>query len=208
MVSKYHSCLSSLWYFPNNLVSNWGRSLKGVDWCLLLFLTMLKVPVFIARVHVYAYVLGKLINNSWKASKWTWNKKWLLQSRLSLTDCFFPAEDPKNKTVLTPWCRWLAWTGKTKLRGVKIKLLFYFLQVPFLSPLEGHIYLKLKCQVDSLVEEKGFLVRYSLYSLQTHALEITGPIKCSNFLMSDLCLKLKTGLIFFFFHLWPRPRMS
>ncbi|NXJ15000.1 ANLN protein, partial [Odontophorus gujanensis] len=31
-------------------------------------------------------------------------------------------------------------------------------KVPFLSPLEGHIYLKLKCQVDSSVEEKGFLV--------------------------------------------------
>lgn len=39
---------------------------------------------------------------------------------------------------------------------------FTFLQVPVLSPLEGHIYLKLKCQVDSSVEEKGFLVRYSL----------------------------------------------
>lgn len=31
-------------------------------------------------------------------------------------------------------------------------------QVPFLSPLEGHIYLKIKCQVDSSVEERGFLV--------------------------------------------------
>uniref|UniRef100_A0A663M9I1 Anillin n=1 Tax=Athene cunicularia TaxID=194338 RepID=A0A663M9I1_ATHCN len=32
--------------------------------------------------------------------------------------------------------------------------------VPFLSPLEGHIYLKLKCQVDSSVEEKGFLTMF------------------------------------------------
>lgn len=31
-------------------------------------------------------------------------------------------------------------------------------QVPFLSPLEGHIYLKIKCQVNSNVEERGFLV--------------------------------------------------
>ena len=31
-------------------------------------------------------------------------------------------------------------------------------QVPFLSPLEGHIYLKIKCQVNSSVEERGFLV--------------------------------------------------
>jgi len=30
-------------------------------------------------------------------------------------------------------------------------------KVPFLSPLEGHIYLKIKCQVNSSVEEKGFL---------------------------------------------------
>uniref|UniRef100_A0A8C0FLI0 Anillin n=1 Tax=Bubo bubo TaxID=30461 RepID=A0A8C0FLI0_BUBBB len=35
-----------------------------------------------------------------------------------------------------------------------------FIYVPFLSPLEGHIYLKLKCQVDSSVEEKGFLTMF------------------------------------------------
>lgn len=35
---------------------------------------------------------------------------------------------------------------------------FLSLQVPFLSPLEGHIYLKIKCQVNSSVEERGFLV--------------------------------------------------
>ncbi|NXF43473.1 ANLN protein, partial [Oceanites oceanicus] len=33
-------------------------------------------------------------------------------------------------------------------------------KVPFLSPLEGHIFLKLKCQVDSSVEEKGFLTMF------------------------------------------------
>ncbi|NWU57656.1 ANLN protein, partial [Dromas ardeola] len=33
-------------------------------------------------------------------------------------------------------------------------------KVPFLSPLEGHIYLKLKCQVDSSAEEKGFLTMF------------------------------------------------
>ncbi|XP_069469362.1 anillin isoform X3 [Ambystoma mexicanum] len=33
-------------------------------------------------------------------------------------------------------------------------------KVPFLSPLEGHIYLKLKCKVDSFVEEKGFLTMF------------------------------------------------
>ncbi|XP_043319142.1 anillin isoform X6 [Cervus canadensis] len=39
------------------------------------------------------------------------------------------------------------------------ELLGYMFQekVPFLSPLEGHIYLKIKCQVNSSVEERGFL---------------------------------------------------
>lgn len=31
-------------------------------------------------------------------------------------------------------------------------------QVPFLCPLEGHVYLKMQCEVGSKVEEKGFLV--------------------------------------------------
>ncbi|XP_053570388.1 anillin [Bombina bombina] len=37
---------------------------------------------------------------------------------------------------------------------------FLLEKVPFLSPLEGHIYLKLKCQVDSSVEERGFLTMF------------------------------------------------
>uniref|UniRef100_A0A8C6Y9J8 Anillin n=1 Tax=Naja naja TaxID=35670 RepID=A0A8C6Y9J8_NAJNA len=32
--------------------------------------------------------------------------------------------------------------------------------VPFLSPLEGHIYLNVKCQIDSCVEERGFLTMF------------------------------------------------
>lgn len=35
------------------------------------------------------------------------------------------------------------------------------LKVPFLCPLEGHIYLKMQCDVGSKVEEKGFLVSAS-----------------------------------------------
>ncbi|KAM4688359.1 anillin [Discoglossus pictus] len=37
---------------------------------------------------------------------------------------------------------------------------FLLEKVPFLSPLEGHICLKLKCQVDSFVGEKGFLTMF------------------------------------------------
>uniref|UniRef100_UPI00398F462B anillin isoform X2 n=1 Tax=Pristiophorus japonicus TaxID=55135 RepID=UPI00398F462B len=33
-------------------------------------------------------------------------------------------------------------------------------KVPFLSPLEGHIYVKLQCQVDSTIEERGFLTMF------------------------------------------------
>ncbi|XP_063308221.1 anillin [Pelobates fuscus] len=33
-------------------------------------------------------------------------------------------------------------------------------KVPFLSPLEGHVCLKLKCQLNSFVEEKGFLTMF------------------------------------------------
>ncbi|XP_062985706.1 anillin [Elgaria multicarinata webbii] len=33
-------------------------------------------------------------------------------------------------------------------------------KVPFLSSLEGHIYLKIKCQIDSCVEERGFLTMF------------------------------------------------
>ncbi|XP_058037420.1 anillin isoform X2 [Ahaetulla prasina] len=33
-------------------------------------------------------------------------------------------------------------------------------KVPFLSPLEGHIHLKIKCQIDSCVEERGFLTMF------------------------------------------------
>ncbi|XP_058534039.1 anillin isoform X2 [Ochotona princeps] len=60
----------------------------------------------------------------------------------------------------------LASVGNTKFALEKInyglkerELLGYLFQekVPFLSPLEGHIYLKIKCQVNSNVEERGFL---------------------------------------------------
>ncbi|XP_042662345.1 anillin isoform X1 [Tyto alba] len=51
---------------------------------------------------------------------------------------------------------------KINFEGEEKELLSYMFQdkVPVLSPLEGHIYLKLKCQVDSSVEEKGFLTMF------------------------------------------------
>lgn len=45
------------------------------------------------------------------------------------------------------------------VREKRVNHLLIF-QVPFLSPLEGHLYLRIKCQIDSCVEERGFLVSY------------------------------------------------
>lgn len=42
-----------------------------------------------------------------------------------------------------------------------MKCVYFGFKVPFLCPLEGHIYLKMQCEVGSKVEEKGFLVSAS-----------------------------------------------
>lgn len=53
-----------------------------------------------------------------------------------------------NFTLVGSYTLSLSSVGNTK---------FALDKVPFLSPLEGHIYLKIKCQVNSNVEERGFL---------------------------------------------------
>ncbi|XP_035109059.2 anillin isoform X4 [Callithrix jacchus] len=71
-----------------------------------------------------------------------------------------------NFTLVGSYTLSLASVGNTKFALDKInydvrerELLGYLFQekVPFLSSLEGHIYLKIKCQVNSSVEERGFL---------------------------------------------------
>ncbi|XP_017357690.1 anillin isoform X3 [Cebus imitator] len=71
-----------------------------------------------------------------------------------------------NFTLAGSYTLSLASVGNTKFALDKInydvrerELLGYLFQekVPFLSSLEGHIYLKIKCQVNSSVEERGFL---------------------------------------------------
>ncbi|XP_037366123.1 anillin isoform X2 [Talpa occidentalis] len=71
-----------------------------------------------------------------------------------------------NFTLVGSYVLSLSSVGNTKFALDKInydvkerELLGYMFQekVPFLSPLEGHIYLKIKCQVNSSVEERGFL---------------------------------------------------
>uniref|UniRef100_A0A4W4G2T8 Anillin n=1 Tax=Electrophorus electricus TaxID=8005 RepID=A0A4W4G2T8_ELEEL len=51
---------------------------------------------------------------------------------------------------------------KIRYEGNESKLLSDMFQnkVPFLSPLEGHVYLRMHCEVDSRVEERGFLTMF------------------------------------------------
>ncbi|XP_039978286.1 anillin isoform X2 [Xiphias gladius] len=51
---------------------------------------------------------------------------------------------------------------KIKYEGCERELLsgMFHTKVPFLCPLEGHIYLKMQCDVDSKVEERGFLTMF------------------------------------------------
>lgn len=47
-------------------------------------------------------------------------------------------------------------------------------KVPFLCPVEGHIYLKMQCEVGSKIEERGFLVGVNATNYQTNAEEASG----------------------------------
>nr|XP_046182409.1 anillin-like isoform X6 [Oncorhynchus gorbuscha] len=51
---------------------------------------------------------------------------------------------------------------KIKYEGIERELLrdMFHSKVPFLCPMEGHIYLKMQCEVGSLVEERGFLTMF------------------------------------------------
>uniref|UniRef100_A0A8C8IXJ1 Anillin n=1 Tax=Oncorhynchus tshawytscha TaxID=74940 RepID=A0A8C8IXJ1_ONCTS len=51
---------------------------------------------------------------------------------------------------------------KIKYEGIERVLLkdMFHSKVPFLCPLEGHLYLKMQCEVGSLVEERGFLTMF------------------------------------------------
>uniref|UniRef100_A0A673LH71 Anillin n=1 Tax=Sinocyclocheilus rhinocerous TaxID=307959 RepID=A0A673LH71_9TELE len=51
---------------------------------------------------------------------------------------------------------------KIKYEGVERELLsdMFHKKVPFLCPLEGHVYLKMQCEVGSRIEERGFLTMF------------------------------------------------
>jgi hypothetical protein len=48
---------------------------------------------------------------------------------------------------------WIAW-------WIIHIIVLYYLQIPFLSPLHGMIYMRLKCMMEQNVEERGFLTMF------------------------------------------------
>ncbi|XP_077631431.1 anillin isoform X4 [Crocuta crocuta] len=89
-----------------------------------------------------------------------------LQSSVMASPGGLHAVRTSNFALVGSYTLSLSSVGNTKFALDKInydvkerELLGYMFQekVPFLCPLEGHIYLKIKCQVNSSVEERGFL---------------------------------------------------
>nr|XP_040147778.1 anillin isoform X1 [Ictidomys tridecemlineatus] len=89
-----------------------------------------------------------------------------LQSSVMASPGGLNAVRTSNFALVGSYTLSLSSLGNTKFALEKInydvkerELLSYLFQekVPFLSPLEGHIHLKINCQVNSSVEEKGFL---------------------------------------------------
>lgn len=76
----------------------------------------------------------------------------------------FLSKTSLTPSVLSPSILWKCWLF-FPLRPV-LHVLCNLFQVPFLCPMEGHIYLKMQCEVDSLVEERGFLVSTRMHQMQ------------------------------------------
>ncbi|NXX37709.1 ANLN protein, partial [Tricholaema leucomelas] len=120
---------------------------------------------FEINIEVYSLVQRKETTSSDKRKKA--NKSKVNESQTS--ECCIPTGDmlARLQSMASPGGPHAARTTNFLLVGShKLSLSsvgnakFALDKVPFLSPLEGHIYLKLKCQVDSSVEEKGFLTMF------------------------------------------------
>ncbi|TRZ26610.1 hypothetical protein HGM15179_000491 [Zosterops borbonicus] len=119
---------------------------------------------FEINIEVYSWVQRKEITSTDKRKKTNKSKvitpKRLLTSITSKTNLLTPAmASPGGPNAIRSTNFILVGSHKLSLSSVG-NTKFALDKVPFLSPLEGHIYLKLKCQVDSLVEEKGFLTMF------------------------------------------------
>ncbi|NXO25806.1 ANLN protein, partial [Cisticola juncidis] len=119
---------------------------------------------FEISIEVYSWVQRKEVTSSDKRKKTNKSKvitpKRLLTSITSKSNLLTPAmASPGGPNAIRSTNFILVGSHKLSLSSVG-NTKFALDKVPFLSPLEGHIYLKLKCQVDSLVEEKGFLTMF------------------------------------------------
>ncbi|XP_039919715.1 anillin isoform X2 [Hirundo rustica] len=119
---------------------------------------------FEINIEVYSWVQRKEVTSTDKRKKTNKSKvitpKRLLTSITSKSNLLTPAmASPGGPNAIRSTNFILVGSHKLSLSSVG-NTKFVLDKVPFLSPLEGHIYLKLKCQVDSLVEEKGFLTMF------------------------------------------------
>ncbi|NWV81531.1 ANLN protein, partial [Dasyornis broadbenti] len=119
---------------------------------------------FEINIEVYSWVQRKEVTSTDKRKKTNKSKvitpKRLLTSITSKSTLLTPAmASPGGPNAIRSTNFILVGSHKLSLSSVG-NTKFALDKVPFLSPLEGHIYLKLKCQVDSLVEEKGFLTMF------------------------------------------------
>ncbi|XP_068791994.1 anillin isoform X2 [Struthio camelus] len=119
---------------------------------------------FEINIEVYSLVQRKEVTSTDKRKKANKSKvitpKRLLTSITSKSTLLTPAmASPGGPNAVRTTNFILVGSHKLSLSSVG-NTKFALDKVPFLSPLEGHIYLKLKCQVDSSVEEKGFLTMF------------------------------------------------
>ncbi|XP_049672094.1 anillin isoform X3 [Accipiter gentilis] len=119
---------------------------------------------FEINIEVYSLVQRKEVTSTDKRKKANKSKvitpKRLLTSITSKSTLLTPAmASPGGPNAVRTTNFILVGSHKLSLSSVG-NAKFALDKVPVLSPLEGHIYLKLKCQVDSSVEEKGFLTMF------------------------------------------------
>ncbi|NXS98486.1 ANLN protein, partial [Jacana jacana] len=119
---------------------------------------------FEINLEVYSLVQRKEVTSTDKRKKANKSKvitpKRLLTSITSKSSLLTPAmASPGGPNAIRTTHFILVGSHKLSLSSVG-NAKFALNKVPVLSPLEGHIYLKLKCQVDSSVEEKGFLTMF------------------------------------------------
>ncbi|KFP08202.1 Actin-binding protein anillin, partial [Calypte anna] len=119
---------------------------------------------FEINIEVYSLVQRKEVTSTDKRKKANKSKvitpKRLLTSITSKSTLLTPAmASPGGPNAIRTTNFILVGSHKLSLSSVG-NVKFALEKVPFLSPLEGHIYLKLKCQVDCSVEEKGFLTMF------------------------------------------------